>query len=55
MSEQFVIQTEPPWVVEIEGVKVATPELVCLLLQDVSEERDQLKEELRQLKEKDNG
>jgi hypothetical protein len=40
------IPSEPPWVVEIEGVKFVTPELVCLLLQEVSEERDQLKEAL---------
>jgi hypothetical protein len=50
MSEQVVIQNEPPWVVEIEGVKFATPELVCLLLQDVSEERDQLEAELVEYK-----
>ena len=46
MGDKAVIQQEPPWVVEIEGVKFATPELVCLLLQDVSEERDQLEAEL---------
>ena len=50
MTDQVVIQKEPPWVVEIEGVKLATPELVCLLLQDVSEERDQLKTENERLR-----
>jgi hypothetical protein len=50
MDEEFVIQNEPPWIVEIEGEKFATPELVCLLLQDVSEERDQLKAEKKTLR-----
>ena len=50
MDKEFTIQNEPPWIVEIEGVKFATPELVCLLLQDVSEERDQLEEEKEALR-----
>ena len=33
---------DPPWVVEIDGVKFATPEAVVILLQSVSEERDAL-------------
>ena len=51
MDEEFVIQNEPPWVVEIEGVKFVAPEMVCLLLQDVSEERDQLETENERLRE----
>ena len=50
MTDQVVIQKEPPWVVEIKGMKFVTSELVCLLLQDVSEERDQLKAENEKLK-----
>ena len=38
---------DPPWVVEIDGIKFATPEAVVLLLQAVSEERDELREALR--------
>ena len=33
---------DPPWVVEIDGIKFATPEAVVILLQSVSEERDAL-------------
>ena len=39
---------DPPWVVEIDGIKFATPEAVVILLQSVSEERDELEAELRQ-------
>ena len=49
-DKEFVIQNEPPWVVEIEGIKFVTPEMVCLLLQDVSEERDQLEAEKKVLR-----
>ena len=51
MNEEVIIQKEPPWVVEIEGVKFVTPELVCLLLQDVSEERDEFEVENKALRE----
>ena len=37
---------DPPWVVEIDGIKFATPEAVVLLLKSVSEERDELREAL---------
>ena len=37
---------DPPWVVEIDGIKFATPEAVVLLLKSVSEERDELQEAL---------
>ena len=50
MNDQVIIQKEPPWIVEIEGVRFAVPELVCLLLQDVSEERDLLKAENKRLR-----
>ena len=37
---------DPPWVVEIDGIKFATPEAVVILLQSVSEERDELRKAL---------
>jgi hypothetical protein len=37
---------DPPWVVEIDGIKFATPEAVVILLQAVSEERDAFEEAL---------
>ncbi len=40
------ILSDPPWVVEIDGIKFATPEAVVLLLKAVSEERDELREAL---------
>jgi hypothetical protein len=39
---EHIIPNEPPWVVEIDGIKFATPEAVVLLLKAVSEERDTL-------------
>ena len=39
---------DPPWVVEIDGIKFATPEAVVLLLKAVSEERDELREALEE-------
>ena len=42
---------DPPWVVEIDGVKFATPEAVVILLQSVSEERDELREAGRRVAE----
>ena len=41
------ILSEPPWVVEIDGIKFATPEAVVLLLKAVSEERDTLEAKLK--------
>ena len=41
--------SDPPWVVEIDGIKFATPEAVVLLLKAVSEERDALREALERL------
>lgn len=38
---------EPPWVVEIDGIKFATPEAVVILLKAVSEERDDLEAKIR--------
>ena len=38
------IPTDPPWVVEIDGVKFATPSAVVELLKVVSEERDSLEQ-----------
>ena len=38
----MTIPNEAPWVVEIEDIKFAVPEAVCLLLKAVSEERDSL-------------
>lgn len=37
---------DPPWVVDIDGIKFATPEAVVILLEAVSEERDALQEAL---------
>ncbi len=39
---------DPPWVVEIDGIKFTTSEAVFLLLKAVSEERDALEAELEQ-------
>ena len=44
MSDQIL--TDPPWVVEIDGIKIATQAAVVLLLKAVSEERDALREAL---------
>lgn len=42
---------DPPWVVEIDGIKFATPEAVVILLQSVSEERDALEAQAARLRE----
>lgn len=42
---------EPPWVVEIDGLKFATPEAVVILLKAVSEERDDLEAKVAELRE----
>ena len=39
---------DPPWVVEIDGIKFTTSEAVFLLLKAVSEERDALEAQLEQ-------
>ena len=43
--------SDPPWVVEIDGIKFATPEAVVLLLKAVSEERDELEARVQRLTE----
>lgn len=45
MSDKIL--NDPPCVVEIDGVKFATPEAVVILLQSVSEERDALREAVK--------
>ena len=50
LTEYGMIPSEPPWIVEIDGIKFAAPEIVLLLLKAVSEERDELKEGNAKLK-----
>ena len=45
-----MIPSEPPWIIEIDGIQFAAPEAVLLLLKAVSEERDQLEGENEVLK-----
>ena len=44
-----MIPNEPPGIIEIEGIKFATPEPVAFLLKAVSEERDDLNAENEKL------